>query len=204
MNGDQFLVQFSSGSGKLYLCASPLDEKYTGFPRHAIFVPTLYKMAITSSFAEPLFYTIGLPHSIELKNINGQTDPVYHVHAQDGKSDFIAQTKSNGFSTTIDADKQIKNAGNYWLKSNTNDTIKGLSFNFNRSESITNYYTIDELEKNIENLKLYNFKVIDKGAKNMSATLINMNKGTQLWKWCIIFALICLGIEIALIRWMKS
>jgi hypothetical protein len=204
MNGDQFLLQFSSGLGKLYLCASPLDEKFSSFPRHAIFVPTLYKIAITSSFSEPLFYTIGLPQNIELKNNTNQTDPVYHIYAQDGKSEFIAQTKSSGFSTIIDADKQVKNAGNYWLKTNSNDTLKGLSFNFNRSESVTSYFSIDELEQNIEKLKLHNFKVIDKGAKNMSATIINMSKGTQLWKWCIIFALICLGIEIALIKWMKS
>lgn len=204
INGDQFLLQFTAGLGKLYLCASPLDETYSSFPRHAIFVPTLYKIAITSSFAEPLFYTIGQSQNIELKNTNMQTDPVYHMYALDGKSEFIAQTKSTGFSTMIDADKQIKNAGNYWLKTNSNDTLKGLSFNYNRSESVTSYLTIEELENNIEKYKLSNFKVIDKGAKNMTATMINMSKGTQLWKWCIIFALLCLGLEIALIRWMKS
>ncbi len=204
INGDQFLLQYSNKLGKLYFCASPLDETYSSFPRHAIFVPTLYKIAITSSFAEPLFYTIGSIQNIELKNSNLQTDPVYHIQALDGKSDFIAQTKSNGFSTMIDAEKQIKNAGNYWLKSNTNDTLKGLSFNFNRLESSTAYYSFEDLEKNIEQYKLSNFKVIEKGAKNMAATMINMSKGTQLWKWCVIFALLCLGIEIALIKWMKG
>ena len=204
INGDQFLLQYSSKLGKLYLCASPLDETYSSFPRHAIFVPTLYKIAITSSFASPLCYTIGDVQNIELKNTNTQTDPVYRLFALDGKSEFIAQTKSNGFSTTIDAEKQIKNAGNYWLKSNTNDTLKGLSFNFNRSESSTAYYTAEDLENSIEQYKLTNYKVLEKGAKNMAATIINMSKGTQLWKWCVIFALLCLGLEIALIKWMKG
>jgi hypothetical protein len=204
INGDQFLLQYSNKLGKIYFCASPLDETYSSFPRHAIFVPTLYKIAITSSFAEPLFYIIGNIQNIELKNTNMQTDPVYHLHALDGKSEFIAQTKTNGFSTIIDADKQIKNAGNYWLKTNTKDTLKGLSFNYNRLESSTAFYTASDLEKSIEQYKLGNFKVIEKGAKNMAATMINMSKGTQLWKWCVIFALLCLGLEIALIKWMKS
>ena len=204
INGDEFLLQFSNKLGKLYFCVSPLDETYTSFPRHAVFVPTLYKIAIASSFAEPLFYTIGNIQNIELKNNNLQTDPVYRIQALDGKSDFIAQTKSNGFSTMVDVEKQIKIAGNYWLKSNTNDTLKGLSFNFNRLESSTDYYTIDDLEKSIEQYKLNNFKVIEKGAKNMAATMMNMSKGTQLWKWCVIFALLCLGLEIALIKWMKG
>jgi hypothetical protein len=204
INGDEFLLQFSNKLGKLYFCVSPLDETYTSFPRHAVFVPTLYKIAIASSFAEPLFYTIGNIQNIELKNNNLQTDPVYRIQALDGKSDFIAQTKSIGFSTMVDVEKQIKIAGNYWLKSNTNDTLKGLSFNFNRLESSTDYYTIDDLEKSIEQYKLNNFKVIEKGAKNMAATMMNMSKGTQLWKWCVIFALLCLGLEIALIKWMKG
>jgi hypothetical protein len=204
INGDQFLLQYSNKLGKLYFCASPLDETYSSFPRHAIFVPTLYKIAITSSFAAPLFYTIGNRQNIELKNSNLQADPVYRIQALDGKSDFIAQTKSNGFSIMVDAEKQIKIAGNYWLKSNTNDTLKGLSFNFNRLESTTDYYTVDDIEKSIEQYKLSNFKVIEKGAKNMAATMMNMSKGTQLWKWCVIFALLCLGLEIALIKWMKS
>jgi hypothetical protein len=38
----------------------------------------------------------------------------------------------------------------------------------------------------------------------MAATMMNMSKGTQLWKWCVIFALLCLGLEIALIKWMKG
>ena len=204
INGDEFLLQFSNKLGKLYFCVSPLDETYTSFPRHAVFVPTLYKIAIASSFAEPLFYTIGNIQNIELKNNNLQTDPVYRIQALDGKSDFIAQTKSNGFSTMVDVEKQIKIAGNYWLKSNTNDTLKGLSFNFNRLESSTDYYTVDELEKSIEQYKLNNFKVIEKGDKKMAATMMNMSKGTQLWKWCVIFALLCFGLEIALIKWMKG
>jgi hypothetical protein len=204
INGDQFLLQYSSGNGKLYFCASALDEEFSNFQRHALFVPTLHKIAISSSFLEPLSYTIGNSQNIELKKIGAQSDPVYHIHSSDGKSEFITQTKSSGFNYIIDAEKQIKNAGNYWLKNNTNDTIKSLSFNYNRIESNTNYYAVEALEERILNLKLNHFKVIEKGAKNMAATMMNMNKGTQLWKWCVIFALICLGIEIALIRWMKG
>ena len=71
-----------------------------------------------------------------------------------------------------------------------------LSLNFN--------FNVLDLEKSIAQYKLSNIKVIEKGEKNMAATMISMSKGTQLWKWCVIFALLCLGLEIALIRWMKG
>jgi hypothetical protein len=204
VNGASFLLQFSSGSGKLFFCASPLDEQYSNFPRHAIFVPTLYKIALTASIAEPLFYTIGGKQNIEFNKVSTQADPVYKIHSSDGKTEFIARTKTNGFSTMIDAGKEIKNAGLYWLKSADTDTLKSLSFNYNRLESATSCFTSKELNDNIDQLKLNNFNVIQKGSKNMTAAIVDVNKGTQLWKWCLIFALLCLGAEIAIIRWMKG
>ena len=204
VNGESFLLQFSSGNGKLFLCASPLDEKFSNFPRHAIFVPTLLKIALTSSIAEPLFYTIGGKQNIEFNKISTQADPIYKIHSADGKTEFIARTKSNGFSTMIDAGKEVKNAGLYWLKSGDTDTLKSLSFNYNRLESATAVYSADDLNNTIDQLKLNNFHVIQKGSKNMTAAIVDVNKGVQLWKWCLIFALLCLGAEIAIIRWMKG
>jgi hypothetical protein len=204
VNGESFLLQFSSGNGKLFLCASPLDEKFSNFPRHAIFVPTLLKIALTSSIAEPLFYTIGGKQNIEFNKVSTQADPIYKIHSGDGKTEFIARTKSNGFSTMIDAGKEVKNAGLYWLKSGDNDTLKSLSFNYNRLESATACYSPDDLNNTIDQIKLNNFHVIQKGSRNMTAAIVDVNKGVQLWKWCLIFALLCLGAEIAIIRWMKG
>jgi hypothetical protein len=104
----------------------------------------------------------------------------------------------------IDAGKEVKNAGLYWLKSGDTDTLKSLSFNYNRLESATAVYSADDLNNTIDQLKLNNFHVIQKGSKNMTAAIVDVNKGVQLWKWCLIFALLCLGAEIAIIRWMKG
>ena len=41
-SGDPFLARYS-GSGYYYLMASPLTTDYSGFDRHAIFVPVMYK-----------------------------------------------------------------------------------------------------------------------------------------------------------------
>ncbi|MCC6252833.1 MAG: BatA domain-containing protein [Bacteroidia bacterium] len=203
-NSDIFMMQFGLDNGKLYLCTSPLNEQYNSFPRHALFVPTLYKMAISGGSSDPLFYTIGRTQNIELKNNNVQTDPVYHINSSNQKIEFIAEVKSNGFSTYLNTEKQINEAGNYYLKNNANDTLKGLSFNFNRLESQNKYYSGNDIANQIESYKFKNIKIIEKGVKNMTAAISDLSKEIQLWKWCVLLALIFLGAEIAIIRWMKG
>ncbi len=203
-NNDDFLVQFSYGKGNLFFCASPLTDGYSNFQRHAIFVPTLYRIALSGNTGDPIFYTIGHSRAIVLNSSRLPEDPVFHIQSLDGKSDFIAQTSSSGFGFMINADKQIKEAGNYFIKGNAGDTLKGVSFNYNRTESRSDFYTSNELESGATELHLNNLKIIDKGVKNMAAALLQISKGTQLWKWCVIFALLCLTAEIAIIRWMKG
>lgn len=38
----------------------------------------------------------------------------------------------------------------------------------------------------------------------MTAAISDLSKEIQLWKWCVLLALIFLGAEIAIIRWMKG
>jgi len=47
-NGDSFFSVFPSGTGKIFIAASPLKSEYTNFQRHATFVPVMYKIAFQS------------------------------------------------------------------------------------------------------------------------------------------------------------
>jgi len=58
-NGEIFLGSEPSGRGIMYLFAAPLDNGWTNLPRHAIFVPTLYKIALLSRSLTKLYFTAG-------------------------------------------------------------------------------------------------------------------------------------------------
>jgi len=47
-SGNSFLSKYAVGKGKLYVSAVPLSGNWSNFPRHAIFVPTLYNIAMFS------------------------------------------------------------------------------------------------------------------------------------------------------------
>jgi hypothetical protein len=41
--GQTFWAGYTSGRGKVYVAAVPLDDDYSNLPRHALFVPTLFQ-----------------------------------------------------------------------------------------------------------------------------------------------------------------
>ncbi|MBC8111995.1 MAG: BatA domain-containing protein, partial [Verrucomicrobia bacterium] len=58
-NEQGFLSQFLSAQGKVYLCAAPLNLSFSGFAKHALFVPVMYKIAALSKTQEQMAYSFG-------------------------------------------------------------------------------------------------------------------------------------------------
>ncbi|MEP7169404.1 MAG: BatA domain-containing protein, partial [Bacteroidota bacterium] len=68
--GGSFLSKFESGKGNIYLFAVPLSGTFSNFVKHAVFVPTLYKIALLSEREQKLFNTIGREDGYELPENN--------------------------------------------------------------------------------------------------------------------------------------
>jgi hypothetical protein len=74
------------------------------------------------------------------------------------------------------------------------------AFNYNRSESVADYYTQDELKNRYP---ASNISVLDAGSANFAGLVQEFDRGIVLWKLCIIFVLVFAGIEALLLRFMK-
>ena len=53
-NGDALLSKYDVEKGKLYISSVGLTDKFSNFAKHAIFVPTLYKIGMYSQISQPL------------------------------------------------------------------------------------------------------------------------------------------------------
>lgn len=201
-NGEVFLSRHNSGKGKIYLCAVPLSGDFSNFPKHAIFVPTLYKIAIYSQVSQPLFYTVGNNESIEINNPSSREN-VYHIKIPDNAFDIIPESKVIEGKTEILVHDQIKEAGNYNLFSDKT-LLTGISFDFNRKESNLNAYSNNELLLEINRFNYFNFNILNTTYNNLTSTLKELDQGKKLWKLCIILALLFLATEIILLRFMKG
>lgn len=199
-NGDAFLTKYRYEKGALYVSAVPLNEDFSNFSKHALFVPTLYMIAINSQLSLPLFYTIGKDESIETTAlITGEN--VYHIRNESGNFDIIPEHRLLDTKVQINVHNQILQGGNYHLYAGK-EKVMPLSFNFNRLESDLSCYTAEELQALTESSQLAFVHVLDSGEKSLAA-VINMEEGKKLWKLCIAFTLLFLALEILLLRFMK-
>jgi hypothetical protein len=201
-NDDVFLSKYDVDKGKLYLSSVSLQPEFSNFGKHAIFVPTLYKIGIYSQSTQPLFYTIGSDEVIESANVlTGEN--VFHIRNLKSDFDIIPEHKVLDAKTEILVHNQITNAGNYNLFAGK-DLISGLSFNFNRKESDLNCFTSEELKEQLVNKNFNNFSILETGTQDLKQSLMEIEQGKKLWKLCIILALLFLAVEGLLLRFMKG
>lgn len=195
-NGQPFLIEYQVGKGKVYLATSSLNKQSNNFSNHAIYVPTLYNIALLSQKNHPLFHIIGSNSNIELNR--NENENIYHIKNEE--IDLIPQIRNNANYTTIFVNSGIKDAGNYWLENEKNKL--GLAYNYNRSESELVYYSLTELEETINKNQL-NAKILDTTINAIKSALSEASIGKKYWKYCIILALLFLAAEIALIKLFK-
>jgi hypothetical protein len=207
-NGDPFLLSVESGKGMVYLSSVPLSTEFSNFPKHALFVPVLYNMALFSVPFGNLYYTIGNEISIETKSREVSGDITYHIKSADKDFEIIPEHKNIDLETYIYPHEQIKEAGNYILKLEDTE-LEGLSFNYDRRESVMKFLDAAKLEEGIKaavenNPMLKKTDVLDLKDKSISKVIEEINQGIRLWKIFIILALLFLVTEVLLLRFLKG
>jgi len=189
--------------GNLYVLNIPLDENFSNFAKHPIFVPTLYNIVLYSISNNQIYYKIGIDEIISLNNIEVENSEIVQIKNITSNYEFIPQIiseTSNVFK--INMMNNVKEAGNYLLKEGEND-ITGLSFNYLRNESEMDFYTDTEISENLNKLGYSNIKIISNDNISIKQEVEILNNGKQLWKMFIVFALLFIGIEIVLIKLWK-
>src|SRR5690606_38135968 len=67
-NGNPLISKIFAGNGLLYLSLSPLDSRWNTLGNHAdIFIPMLYRMALSRAKTNQLAYFIGKDQDIQIK-----------------------------------------------------------------------------------------------------------------------------------------
>jgi hypothetical protein len=199
LNGKAFLTRESAGNGQVYLLAVPLEEQFSNFARHAVFVPALYRIALLSAASDPLYYIIGRDNKIELSNTYINGDHPLKIASASGDFEFIPGQQNVNKKLSLRIYNQIRKAGHYKLIKN-GEILKGLSFNYNRKESSMKFSNRTELQDLIGRYSLHNTRIIADTGKPLTDTIKDMNHGTRLWKLFIILALAFLAVEIFLLR----
>lgn len=193
---DPFWVVSSSRKGKVYVCAVPLNDDFSNLQRHALFLPVMFRIALLSGHDQPLFYTIGQNEAIEVPPI--QTGEKQLLKLNKDSISIIPDVRQQEGSTLLYLSDEVQQTGTYNLQKQ-DSTVAILAFNDNRSESDLSYLTPADLTKIIPK----SGSVLHAGTASLKNAVTDINIGLQLWKLCIILALIFLATEILLLRYYK-
>ena len=198
-DGSTYLAKYENGKGHLYLCAAPLDESYNNLVRSGeIFIPMLYKMAISTAKDQQIAYTIGKDDVIETDNKITGTELVYKMKGT--TEEFIPEQKVIGPKVILGFNNQITEAGYYSLFLNEGEQLADYAFNYDRKESNLGYYNDSDLSAMTSD----RFNIIEtNSAADLTPIIGERSRGVILWRWCLILALVFLGVEVLLLRLWK-
>jgi aerotolerance regulator-like protein len=199
-NGDNFLSRTAYQQGNVFLFTSEFSATHGDFVMNPLFVPVLYKIALTAKTNGKLSYNLRNGKGIEVSTKEMGKDEILKLSNEE--IEIIPEIYSRNYRTYINPHDQLELAGNYKL-SDKNGSIDGISFNYKRAESDLASYSIQEIKKIFIDQKFVNFSLIDNQEASFVNNAIDAKGSSRLWKLFVIFALAFLMAEIAVIRLWK-
>ncbi|WP_366182450.1 BatA and WFA domain-containing protein [Flavobacterium ovatum] len=188
-DSSSFLTSIVNSVSSISIFSASLNTTNTNFQQSPLIVPTFYKMATLHNNNGINARIIG--HSSPyLVSATLSKDAVLSV--KNKNEEFIPVQQAINDKVKLSFNDYPKKAGNYEIY-NQKNPVENISFNYNRTES---------QQSTANEVTLSDYKTIES-----ISTVINQlqtdRTDSQIWKWFVIFALLFLLAEMAIIRFLK-
>ncbi|WP_310380300.1 BatA and WFA domain-containing protein [Flavobacterium sp.] len=184
-----FLTSLQNTVGSVFVFSAPINGENSNFQQSPLIVPVFYKMALQNQNTGVNAFTIGTTNPYFV-NVLLSKDAILNV--KNTAEDFIPIQQILSTKVKMTFNDYPEQAGNFSIYNKT-EWVENLSFNYNRTES-----NLVQANENI----LSNYKILDSIA-TVFDTLQTDRTDNQIWKWFVIFALLFLVTEMAIIRFVK-
>ena len=198
-NGNHFFVSVRAGQGEVFLSSVPARDSFSNFQRHAMFVPTLYNIALHSSTLNALYSVIGVDESLAMRDQALLSGELLRIKGEG--IEVIPEYRNVSNRLQLFFHNQITQSGNYLLTKN-GDTLRNVSFNYDRRESLLESYNLQEIEASLETIPV-NAYMFEPDYASFEKQLELIREGKQLWKLFVLLALFCLLAEVLFLRFLK-
>lgn len=191
-DGRPYLSEVTNGS---YLLSGPLEDSLSNVPTHALFVPVMYRLALSRS--APMNSLFGRTnHEFEEVQIDsiGVRDV---VKLKKDDIELVPDKQKIGNKWRLTLPKDFVQPGVYQVM--VNNVQKGLlAFNLDPKESVLQTLSMEELKQYFDG---YRYSMVD-GINVSGKGIGNMDKGIALWKYALSICLLFLLTEALLIRFL--
>lgn len=198
-NGLPLFVR-SNSNYCVFLFGSSLAPAFGNFTSNALFTTILLRSAEMSQRRIPIALTIGGDSRFPVYNAPKKETPI-HLKGKD--IDFIPQTEKISQITYISIAGMEAGRLKSGLYQIVNETELGnLALNYDRKESNITALTSSEVKDGLtaQGIENISFSTIDQG---QSATRIELEKPKEYWRILVLFALLFLLAEMALLKFLK-
>tara|TARA_B100000131_G_scaffold316741_1_gene357362 strand:- start:1079 stop:1543 length:465 start_codon:yes stop_codon:yes gene_type:complete len=122
------------------------------------------------------------------------------AHIVNENNDFIVNINIIGGEKKWLVHNQINQSGHYNLTDKQN-LARTISFNYDSKESRLECFSAEEINQLIKNMKV---KILNSKNGNYTETIKDLKQKKYLWKIFLILCLIFIGLEIILIKFIKT
>jgi hypothetical protein len=184
--------------GSVYLYSFSLDPSFGDFAKHPLMVPLFLRIPQISNYDLQLAYEIGKQNRLNISTISNPISEQNQYLLSIGSQQWIPEWKIINSNTYLLIPAEINQAG--WLTlQNKQQNIRAIALNYNRSESNLSYLNTSALSD-------FGFKtaiIYEASFHNFKNTIAQDNFGLQLWKICVILALVFLASEVLILRFFS-
>jgi hypothetical protein len=184
-----FLIGLRNAVSSVYVFSAPINASNSNFQQSPLIVPVFYKMALSKLNNGINANTIGKNDSY-IVSVLLSKDEILTV--KNSEEQFIPVQQLLNNKVQLFFNDYPKKAGNYTIY-DSKKPIENISFNYPRTES-----NLDQVNESI----LSDYKTSD-SISTIFDTLQTSRSDNQIWKWFIIFALLFLALEMAIIKFVK-
>ena len=170
-----------------------------------MFISIFLRIGEISVRNNPLFSTIGEPGQYRFRVQNNSKDPVHLINQSLG-IDIIPMSQNRWNEELIflgkgESSNDLKQ-GYYHVKKG-DEKLGVIALNFDRKESVLEFYTEEEIKSGMKENKIgvTNFIEIKESSEDFK---IDLNKSKEYWRILLILGLIFILIEILLIKFLKT
>ncbi len=192
-DGAPLLTVTPHGEGRLYLFTTPLASEWTDLVAQALFVPTLYNMALYSRPQPEVSHTLGDNAPIFLQGSYDPSARPPQLSSLNSQFSMIPDLRRLGNRSALLMHGELKADGIYLLGDDEH-----LAFNYPRQESQLDFLSRGEIEESLEGRQGYT--LVRNAAKPLDQEIRSRESGTPLWRWCLMIALAALLTETILLR----
>ncbi len=198
-----FLVEYSRGKGKLLLFAVSPDLNGSNYPAKSIFSPITVRSILYLSPVNTIKpATSGKDYFLDISGFGKPADTASISVSLQNNNLPVGNIKPDDKNTLFNL-KGFINYNSVYRLSQKSETIFEFPSNFEKSESLLDKYNSKEITLLMKEKLLTDVNVIPPES-TLTASILALRTGKEMWQYFLLFALLFLLIEYFIARTIKT